>query len=178
MGRFSRVLRRQTNDRGALLPMGVLLLLAAFLGAGCGDNPGTTSTADGNAGLMLPPGFKPVDLPVERRKAIFREVHITRALALQEANQKLSMDADQMPKANEAFEKRVAEHDAILKGILDKNLPALADRNKISMADLTKIEEEARMLRWTPPQEPQLGEKVPASETKGRTGKETRDETK
>lgn len=177
MGQFTRVQRRRSSNLGPLLPIGALLL-ATVLGAGCGDDAGSTPTADDNGGLLLPPGFKTVDLPVETRKAIFREVHITRGLALQEANRKLPMGADQMPKGNEAFEKRVAEHTAILNGILEKNLPAVADRNKISMADLTKIEEEARILRWTPPQEPQLEEKGPAPAEQGPTGEETKDETR
>ena len=109
---------------------------------------------------MLPPGFKPVDLPVEKRKAIFRGRPPHPRLAVQEANQKLPMDDEHMPKGD-AYAERIAEHKAIIDGILEKNLPALAERNQISMADLDKIEEEARMLRWTPPEEPKLEEKEP-----------------
>jgi hypothetical protein len=127
---------------------------------------------------MLPPGFKPVDLPMEKRKAIFKEAYIARALAMQEANRMVSLDADQMPKGNEAFEKRVAENTAILNGILEKNLPAVAERNQISMADLSKIEEEAKILRWPPPEEPRLEENVPSTEEKVSTEGEQKDESK
>jgi hypothetical protein len=172
MGRFSRVLRL-TNERGPLLPIATLLL-AAVLGTGCGGDAETPSTASDDSGLMLPPGFKPVDLPVEKRKAIFAEAHITRALAVQEANEKMPMDEEHMPKGNAAFEKRMAEHKAIIDGILEKNLPALAERNKISMADLSKIEEEAIKLRWTPPEEPKLEEKEAETGKQASTAEEAK----
>ncbi len=175
MGRFSRVLRRQAIDRGPLLPIAALLL-AAVLGAGCGEELGTTSTVDDNGGLLLPPGFKTVDLPVETRKAIFREVHIARSLAVQEANQKLPLEDPALPKTHDVYQKRSAEHRAMFEGILAKTLPALAERHKISMADLAQIEEEARRLRWNPPEEPKLEEVGPTPEKPGPTRGETKEE--
>ncbi len=176
MGRFSRFPRRRTRNRSLLPPIGALLF-AVVLGAGCGGDPGSTSTAGDDSGLMLPPGFKTVDLPIERRKAIFEDAHRARALAVLEANQKLPMDEAHMPKGNEAFEKRMAEHKAIIDGILEKNIPALAERKNISVADLSKIEEEAKILRWTPPEDPKWEEKGPASE-EGTTKGESKDESR
>jgi len=106
---------------------------------------------------MLPPDFKPVNLPLEKRKEIFREAHGIRALAVQEANAKLPMDQAHLPIGNRpAFDKRVAEHKAIIDGLLEANLAALARRNNITVADVLKIEDEASRLRWIPPGEPSL----------------------
>ncbi len=108
---------------------------------------------------MLPPGFEPVDLPVDRRKAIFHEAHNVRARAVQEANRQLPMDEANLPHGDTpAFDKRVADHKAIIDGILEKNLADLADRHKISSEDLAKIEEEASRLRWIPPEDPKPDE--------------------
>ncbi len=131
--------------------------------AGCGGSPDGSQSPGGveganldNSGLMLPPDFKPVDLPVEKRKEIFREAHLVRARAVQEANQKLPMDEAHLPIGDTAaFDKRVADHKAIIDEILEKNLAALADRHDISSADLAKIEEEASRLRWVPPPDPE-----------------------
>jgi hypothetical protein len=130
---------------------------------GCGGPPPADATTGGaanaalsdNSGLTLPPDFKPVDLPVEKRKEIFREAHHVRALAVLEANEKLPMDESHLPIGDKpAFDKRVAEHKAIIDGILEKNLAALARRHNITAADLGKIEDEAGRLRWLPPEEP------------------------
>ncbi|MEJ7638583.1 MAG: hypothetical protein WKF75_11570 [Singulisphaera sp.] len=178
MGRFSQVLRRRTNGSGPHRPIGALLIAAVLGAAGCGeDNGGKASTAGDDSGLLLPPGFQPVDLPVETRKTIFRDAHQIRALAVQEANQKLPMDQDHMPKGK-AFEERIAEHKAIIDGILEEKLPALAERNHISGADLRKIEEEAMRLRWTPPEEPNVEEKGPQPGEKAPTTEEKNDKTK
>lgn len=108
-----------------------------------------------DSGLMLPPDFKPVDLPVERRKEIFRAAHRVRTLALREANGKLPMDESHLPVDDKAaFDKRVAEHKAIIDGILETDFAALARRYDIALADLHKIEEEAGKLRWMPPEDP------------------------
>lgn len=144
---------------------GPKMLAGTILGAmllpapGCGQRGESVETpassAGEGAGLSLPPGFKVVDLPLETRKQIFNEVHDIRSLAVQEANHKLPMDEDSLPKNDvPAFDKRVAEHKAILTGIERKNIAALAEKYKIGVADVEKIEEEASRLRWIPPQEP------------------------
>ncbi len=126
---------------------------------GCGEyadppQPPISNVGEGS-GLMLPPGFKPVDLPLENRKLIFQEAHRIRALAVLEANEKLPMDEASLPKGDTpAFDKRVADHKAIIDGILEKNLANLAEQKSLTLEDLSKIEEEARRLRWVPPQEP------------------------
>ena len=155
--------RRAMTRRPILVPIGRLataLVLAAWVAsAGCGRQSSGDAAKAGlsdNSGLSLPPGFKPVDLPVETRKQIFREAQRVRALAVQEANAKLPMDESHLPIGDTpAFDKRVADHKAIIDGILKTNLAALAERHKISTADLAKIEEEASRLRWTPPEEPE-----------------------
>jgi len=141
--------------------LGFPFVLAVFLasaGFGCGGTApgeGPESNLNENSGLMLPPGFKPVDLPVDKRKDIFREAHRVRALAVREANAKLPMDDAHLPIGDTAaFDKRVADHKAIIEGILETNLAELAKRHNITRDDLEKIEDEARRLRWTPPQEP------------------------
>ncbi|WZO98712.1 hypothetical protein EP7_000300 [Isosphaeraceae bacterium EP7] len=107
--------------------------------------------------FQLPPGFKTVDLPLEKRKEVFREAHGIRALAVQEANLELPMDEASMPvNDSAAFDKRMADHRAIIERVLGKNLAALAEKYQISVPDVEKIEEEARRLRWPPPQEPVL----------------------
>jgi len=112
---------------------------------------------------MLPPGFKPVDLPVEKRQGIFREAHRVRALAVREANAKLPMDEAHLPIGDTpAFDKRVADHRAIIEGILEKNLAELAKQHNITREELAKIEDEASKLRWTPPEEPTAADSTAA----------------
>jgi len=141
-----------------------VVLALVLASAGC-ESPapveggGPKADLNDNSGLMLPPGFKPVDLPIEKRKEIFRDAHLVRALAVREANAQLPMDEASLPKGDTAaFDKRVADHKAIIEGILEKSLAELAKQNNISREDLDKIEDEARKLRWTPPQEPKPGD--------------------
>jgi hypothetical protein len=133
--------------------------------AGCGGDPQATQTSSGapasdESVFQLPPGFKTVDIPLTERKDVFKEVHNLRALAVQRANHELPMDEASLP-VNDvpAFDKRVADHKAIIDRILVKDLAALAEKYKITVADVEKVEEEARRLRWLPPQEPTLEDK-------------------
>jgi hypothetical protein len=139
-----------------------VFLAVVTTSAGCGGAPpgdpaleGTSNAAlNDNSGLKLPPDFKPVALPVEKRKEIFREAHRARALAVQEANEKLPMDDSHLPSGNKvAFDKRVADHKEIQDEIRQKKLAALAQRHDITLDDLSKIEDEASRLRWLPPPE-------------------------
>lgn len=140
------------------------LFLALDLGfVGCGketaDGPNPTDLAtastNDNSGLSLPAGFKTVEIPLDQRKEVFKESHNIRALAVQEANLELPMDEAHLPHLDtQAFDKRVADHKAIINRITGKNLAALAEKYKISVADVEKIEEEANRLRWLPPIDP------------------------
>jgi hypothetical protein len=157
---------RTTGD-GRIRAVASMALGIAFglSSAGCGERPppatnsveaAVASTSD-NSGLQLPPDFKPVNIPLDKRKEVFKEAHDIRALAVQEANQELPMDEASLPIGNTAaFDKRVADHKAIINRILAKNLASLAEKYKISVADVEKIEEEANRLRWLPPQDPVL----------------------
>lgn len=141
---------------GFVLP---LLLCAVLVHAGCGGQDTGSSGAGmpslDTSGLQLPPDFQPVDLPVERRQEIFREAHLVRARAVQEANRKLPMDESHLPIGDTAaFDQRVAEHKAIIDAILEENLAELAERYGITSDDLAKIEDEAGRLRWLPPEDP------------------------
>src|SRR5262245_28707554 len=97
------------------------LLVAGALAAGCGQDAqegsppnGANLTTGEGAGLMLPPDFKPVDLPVETRKEIFKEVHLARVRAQADANLKLPMDESHLPVGDkDAFAKRVADFNEI-----------------------------------------------------------------
>jgi hypothetical protein len=132
-------------------------MTAGLTGPGCSgsNNQGDGLASLEGSGLQLPPDFVPVDLPVERRKEIFREAHLVRARAVQEANRRLPMDEANLPIGDtEAFDKRVADHRAIIDEILEVNLAELAGRFEISTEELSKIEEEASRLRWIPPEEP------------------------
>lgn len=159
------------SPRGRPVRPSTWCLAVVFAVAGCGQpgEPSGGAQADGgSSGLMLPPGFKVVDLPLETRKQVFNEAHDIRSLAVQEANHRLPMDEDSLPKNDvPAFDKRVADHKAILIGIEQKNLAALAEKHKISVADVERIEEEASRLRWIPPQEPVF---VPSSESESGGG--------
>src|SRR5690242_15891383 len=104
----------RTSAGRPLRRLGTGLVLAAWVAsAGCGGHaPGGPAKADlsDSSGLILPPDFKPVDLPVDRRKEIFREAAIVRALAVREANAKLPMDESHLPIGDTpAFDKRVAD---------------------------------------------------------------------
>jgi len=162
MSPLTPALRARAFTGGLDRRLGFSSILAVILAsAGCGGPaPGEGSKPDlgENAGLVLPPGFKPVDLPVDQRKEIFREAHRTRALAVREANAKLPMDEAHLPIGDTpAFDKRVADHKAIIEEVLAKNLDELAKRHNITRDDLEKIEDEARKLRWIPPEEPNPG---------------------
>lgn len=167
MGRGSLALAIRTMGDGRIRAVGSMALGIAFglSPAGCGKSPpavtnsteaAVASTSD-NSGLQLPPDFQPVNIPLEKRKEVFKEAHDIRALAVQEANQELPMDEASLPIGDTAaFDQRVADHKAIINRILAKDLPALAEKHKISVADVEKIEEEANRLRWLPPQDPVL----------------------
>jgi hypothetical protein len=133
-----------------------LAIALGLLAAGCGAPPQTNDPPDlSSGGLSLPAGFVPVALPEATRKKIFAEVHNLRARAVQQANAQIPMDEASLPIGNTvAFDKRVADHKALIDAFLAKELPALAARSNISEADLAKIEEEARILRWLPPMDP------------------------
>ena len=154
--------------------------------AGCGKSePTETGSTDSpissgdNSGLQLPAGFKTVELPLEKRKDVFKEAHDIRALAVQEANLELPMDEASLPHLDtKAFDKRVADHMAIIKRILGGNLPPLAEKYKISVADIEKIEEEANKLRWTPPQDPVFKPKATESGEKPTSKDERKAEKK
>lgn len=143
--------------------------------AGCGANPepatnsvdnAVASTSDSSA-FQLPPDFQVVAIPLEQRKEVFKEAHDIRALAVQRANRELPMDEAHLPKNDRpAFDKRVAEHKAIINRIAAKDLAALAEKHKLQVADIEKIEEEASRLRWVPPPDPVLETKGPAAESK------------
>ena len=75
-----------------------------------------------------------------------------------------------------AFDKRVADHKAIINRILAKNLPALAEKYKISVADIEKIEDEANKLRWLPPADPVFKPKEPDADSKQGAGKKAETE--
>jgi hypothetical protein len=170
MGRASLALAIRTTGDGRIRAVSSLALGVAFglSSAGCGKGPPTVtnsaevavdSTSD-NSGLKLPPDFKAVNIPLDQRKEVFKEAHDIRALAVQEANQELPMDEASLPIGDTAaFDKRVADHKAIINRILAQNLPPLAVKYKISVADVEKIEEEANRLRWLPPQDPVLDTK-------------------
>jgi len=143
--------------------------------AGCGKNqPAVTNSTDGavasagdSSGFLLPPDFKVVDIPLDKRKEVFKEAHNIRTLAVQEANLEIPMDEASLPHLNtKAFDKRVADHMAIINRILAKNLPVLAEKYKISVADVEKIEDEANRLRWLPPQDPVFEAKPGESHSK------------
>ena len=53
-----------------------------------------------------------------------------------------------------AFDKRVADHKAILDEYLAADLAALAGRYDITPEQLAHIEDEAHRLRWLPPPDP------------------------
>jgi hypothetical protein len=134
-------------------------LLACALTAGCsGEPPAPTGNAVAvaeSSGLLLPPGYKVVDLPTETRRAIFAEAHNIRSLAVQEANHKLPVDEAHLPKGDTAaFEKRRDDHMEIIKAAEARDLGVLAAKHKIAVADIVRIEDEASRLRWIPPQEP------------------------
>ena len=167
MGRVSPAKGFRITGDGRNRAVASMVLGVAFgmSSAGCGKGPPevtnstavAVSSASDNSGFLLPPDFKPVAIPLDTRKEVFKEAHDLRALAVQEANQELPMNEASLPIGNTAaFDKRVADHKAIINRILDKNLPALAEKYKISVADVEKIEEEANRLRWLPPQDPVL----------------------
>jgi hypothetical protein len=174
---------RPSGDRRALTRTALFLALALPIG-GCGTGPteGPSSTdsavasAGDSSGFSLPPGFKTVDIPLEKRKEVFKEAHDIRALAVQEANLELPMDEAHLPHLDtKAFEKRVADHKAIIDRILGKNLPVLAEKYKISVADIEKIEDEANKLRWLPPADPVF--KPKGSDADSKTQAEKKAET-
>jgi hypothetical protein len=151
--------RAKTRHPVSIGRLGTVLVLAAWVAsAGCKhQSPAEAAKASlsDNSGLMLPPNFKPVNLPVDTRKQIFREAQRIRALAVREANAQLPMDESHLPIGDKpAFDKRVADHKAIIEGIHKTKFAALARQHNISTADLAQIEEEANLLRWTPPAEP------------------------
>lgn len=165
---------RSSCDRGALTSTTLSLSLCLSL-AGCGRGPTEVSNSTGSAlaspddssGLSLPPGFQTVNIPLETRKEVFKEAHDVRALAVQEANLELPMDEAHLPHLDtNAFDRRVADHKAIIRRILDKNLPALAEKYKISLADVEKIEDEANKLRWLPPADPVFRPRGPDADPK------------
>ncbi|HSQ56550.1 MAG TPA: hypothetical protein VLM40_12480, partial [Gemmata sp.] len=138
------------RDRFALgFRVGLAALTISTTVAGCAreaeDAPAAQARDTGeSSGLSLPPDFVPVNLPPEKRKEIFKEACIVRALAVQKANRELPMDNAHLPRldleanteqvaAHKAkFDKRVAEHKAIVDRHLAKDLAALADRSKIT----------------------------------------------
>lgn len=145
--------------------------------AGCGGQPpskpsaGTAASAnpESEGGLLLPPDFEVVDLPREKRKAIYHDAARERAIAVLEANEILPMDNAHLPVNNKPeFDKRVAEHKSILDGILEKKLDALAKRHNLTREELARIEDEAARLRWLPPDEPVLPNKT--AESPGQPG--------
>ncbi|WP_435005343.1 hypothetical protein P12x_003240 [Tundrisphaera lichenicola] len=157
------------------MALGVAFTLAT---AGCGKvstdgsntSDGAVDTVGDNSGFQLPPDFKTVDIPLEKRREVFHKAHDIRALAVQEANRELPMDEASLPIGDTAaFDKRVADHKAIIERILAKNLPALAEQYQISVADVEKIEDEASRLRWLPPQDPVLESEPEAPEVKSPT---------
>jgi hypothetical protein len=162
-GSMIRTLRTAGDGRNrAIASVGFGIALGLTL-AGCGEGPQAIESPSGlpnaSAGddsvFRLPPGFKPVDIPLIKRKEVFKEAHEIRALAVQEANRELPMDEASLPvNDTAAFDKRVADHRAIIGRILAKNLASLAEKSRISVADVEKIEEEAGRLRWLPPQDP------------------------
>jgi hypothetical protein len=189
MGRGSLAMTIRTTGDGRIRAVASMALGIAFglSSAGCGESPppatnsveaAVASTSD-NSGLQLPPDFKPVNIPLDKRKEVFKEAHDIRALAVQEANQELPMDEASLPIGNTAaFDKRVADHKAIISRILAKNLAALAEKYKISVADVEKIEEEANRLRWLPPQDPVLETKPQKPKPKGDSKAEKKDESR
>lgn len=130
-------------------------LALALLAAGCGAPPDTGNAPDtSSGGLSLPPGFVPVALPEATRKEVFAEVHRLRARSVREANAQIPMDEASLPYGDKvAFDKRVADHKALIDAYLDRAFAELAARHKITEDDLQTIEDEARMLRWLPPQD-------------------------
>jgi len=120
-----------------------------------------------NSGLMLPHDFKPVALPDETRKEIFRDAHRARALAALEADRKVPVDLIKMRGDKPAIDKRMAEHQAIIDGLLETSRAALAKRHNITVADIAKIEDEASRLRWLPPEAPTLEPEAGASNAEG-----------
>ncbi|MFO0959685.1 MAG: hypothetical protein U0800_19990 [Isosphaeraceae bacterium] len=149
-------MNRIVGNTGGGLASWALAMALGPLAAGCGGPPQAGNTPNvSSGGLSLPAGFVPVALPEATRKAIFAEVHGLRARAVQQANAKLPMDEASLPKGDTAaFDRRVADHKALIDAFLAEQLPALAARSNISEADLAKIEDEARILRWIPPQDP------------------------
>ncbi|MGE3819979.1 MAG: hypothetical protein AB7I30_11115 [Isosphaeraceae bacterium] len=153
---IARIVRR---PRSGPTRVALSLSLLTLIGFGCarsdGDSspPGApTSEAGGESGLALPPDFKPVDRPLEERKEIHAEAYHLRARVMNEANAIMPMDDAHMPKnGNQEFDKRMAEHKAILDPILEKGMAEIAQKHGVTVADVAKIEEEANRLRWTPP---------------------------
>ncbi len=147
---------------------GVLGLVPALLLIVTGCDPSATESGkqpESGGGLLLPKGFTPVALPEAKRKEIFAAVHILRAKAVLHANSIIPMDEDSLPKLDTPkFDKRVADHKALIDEYLAKEVPALAVRFEISDADLAKIEEEARILRWVPPPDPKPDDDGPKKE--------------
>jgi hypothetical protein len=186
MGRISLpAVPRSSGDRGARASTALFLALGLAF-AGCGPGPtedsnpteSAVASAGDSSGFTLPPDFKTVDIPLEQRKEVFREAHIIRALAVQEANLELPMDEAHLPHLDpKAFEKRVADSRAITNRIVAQNLPALAEKYKISVADIEKIEDEANKLRWLPPADPVFKPREPNANSK-EAGKKAEAESK
>ena len=180
MGRISlAAVPRPSGDRKALASLALFLSIGPCL-AGCGQDPPVDSSSTDSAvasagdssGFRLPPDFKTVDIPLEKRKEVFKEAHMVRALAVQEANLELPMDEAHLPHLDpKAFEKARADSKAIIDRIVAKNLAALAEKHKISVADIEKIEDEANKLRWLPPADPVFKPEGPAADPTTRAEK-------
>lgn len=164
--------RRLRFPRGRLFLRCVPLLIAAGLtDSGCAEPDAETPLPNvSSSGLQLPPDFQIVDVPIEKRQEIFREAHLVRARAVQEANRRLPMDEAHLPIGDTpAFDKRVAEHKAIIDELLAKDLAALAQRYEISTDELSRIEDEASRLHWIPPRDP-TPDPAPKSEEPAKSG--------
>lgn len=177
MARFSpseanpRAVARPSRTRPRLLTALLSLAYVGCGGTGTAPTPPGPDAAPGEAaainlidttGLKLPPDFQPVALPLEKRKEIFAEAHRARVLATYEADQKLPMGESFLPKDDKiAFDKRVADSKAIHDEILAKKRDELAKRFQLSLEDLDKIEKEASLLHWLPPDVPNPFEATP-----------------
>lgn len=159
--RFRIVGRPGTGWPGLLFFLS--LLCVPGWGCGQGATSGDSSPAGapapetgGEPGLSLPADFKPVDRPLDQRKAIFAEAYHFRARAMTEANGIMPMDDAHMPKDDKpAFDKRMAEHKAILDPILNEGMAAIAQKHGVTVEDVARIEQEANRLRWMPPPPPE-----------------------